>query len=178
MSDQALVNGVLLENKDDVLSYNFSEKHTEIIKSLINLQTNMDAASKDANNPHFGKKYADYKNVWDAVGPLINKNKMAYMLIPSGGPKFFSFTGMLMHECGEYLKCTVQIEASRISPQEFGSLSTYMKRYLLQLLTGVATDQDDDGNKATKKPDQKPLEKPAPPQQNKSMEAIPSFASR
>lgn len=133
----------------DIIEIGFSKDRLKILKAMLSVQSEMGVASKDSTNPHFKSRYADYKSVWDAVGPILNQHKVLYTIIPSGGPRLYTYNGLLMHESGEFMKCSIQIEASKAGPQEFGSLSTYMKRYILQLLTGVATDEDDDGNKAS-----------------------------
>lgn len=148
--------------KDAFVDFTFSKEHLKIISALVAVQSEMGIALKDSTNPHFKSKYADYRSVWEAVGGFLNKQKIAFMVLPSGGPKLYNFTGLLMHETGEFIKCSVDIEALRAGPQEFGSLSTYMKRYLLQLLTGVATDEDDDANKANGKKDLPPEPSPKP----------------
>lgn len=149
------------EFNDPLIKFNYSKEHLKIISSLLKVQSEMGVALKDSTNPHFKSKYANYRSVWDAVGTVLSQNKILYTVFPSGGPKLFTFDGVLMHASGEYIKASVQIEGIKNGPQEFGSLTTYMKRYLLQLLTGVATDDDDDGNSSQGKGD-KQQDKPKP----------------
>jgi hypothetical protein len=55
----------------------------------------------------------------------------------------------LIHESGEFIESEM-ILPSHPEPQKFGSLITYYKRYQLQALLGVNTEEDDDGNSAVK----------------------------
>ena len=74
---------------------------------------------------------------------------------------------ILLHESGQYLSTRTPVFCAKPNdPQAFGSGITYSKRYALQALLGLPT-EDDDGNAATnhnggngKKPEPRPQPKP------------------
>ena len=67
-----------------------------------------------------------------------------------------------MHTSGQWMSATVSVipmagNKGTNEVQVFGSALTYMKRYALAAMLGVAGDEDDDGNSATvKKAERKP----------------------
>jgi hypothetical protein len=54
-----------------------------------------------------------------------------------------------MHISGEWLKATANLKLAKQDPQGQGSAYTYMRRYALSGILGLATDEDDDGNTAS-----------------------------
>jgi hypothetical protein len=67
------------------------------------------------------------------------------MLTANGGP---SIRTMLMHASGEWIGSEVALPSVPARVQELGSLVTYMRRYALAAILGIAPDDDDDGNAA------------------------------
>ena len=143
----------------------------DLYVDLIKAQSELKAALKDGENPHFKSTYATYNSVWEAVnGPLV-KNGFAFYVLPSGGPSDFEFKGVLAHKSGEKITATIKCRNTG-NMQGVGSLITYAKRYLLMCLTGVPTDDDkndengfdcdDDGNAAVNKPHNVPKNSPPP----------------
>src|SRR5690625_1713070 len=56
-----------------------------------------------------------------------------------------------MHESGEWIEFPpVFFEAEKQTPQGYGALITYIKRYSLSAIFGITSDQDDDGNESSK----------------------------
>lgn len=62
-----------------------------------------------------------------------------------------ALTTIVLHKDGAFIKGTMPLppSAASMSPQEFGSLVTYMRRYALTAALGIATEDDDDGNHAS-----------------------------
>jgi hypothetical protein len=61
-------------------------------------------------------------------------------------------TTMLMHSSGEWLAATSRMTPKDQTPQGQGSAITYLRRYALSSVLGLATEDDDDGNAASKAP--------------------------
>ncbi len=128
-----------------------TEDTTTAIKALVKAQSEMTRAAKDANNPHFGSKYADLAAVQDACMPALQKNGFAvvYHITREDGKSYVS-TKML-HESGWEAQCDIPLVVDKNSMQGLGSAITYARRYGLLCLSGVAP-EDDDGNKAAANP--------------------------
>jgi hypothetical protein len=57
-----------------------------------------------------------------------------------------------MHDSGEWLKATAELLLDKATPQGQGSGITYMRRYALSAMLGIATEDDDDGQAAEPRP--------------------------
>lgn len=101
----------------------------------------------------YSYKYADLADVTEAAMPLLAKNGLSFSSCPRAAERGYELVGVLLHSSGEKLEGSLPIGGN--SPQEIGSSLTYMRRYLLGCLTGLVTDNDDDGQlaqTATRKP--------------------------
>lgn len=138
----------------------------EISKALLAAQKSMGSATKDAKNPFFKSKYADYGAVLEACKDELNTNKITILQphINEGGVDFVET--ILLHESGEYISSQTKIEVSKKNdPQSLGSAITYARRYGLQSLVALPA-EDDDGESqynrqqpAVTKPAMKPVKK-------------------
>lgn len=93
--------------------------------------------------------YADLGTLTHTVIPLLNKHGLSFVTTPritEGGG--YELVGVLLHTSGESLEGALPIYGRQ--PQEIGSAVTYARRYLLGCMTGVVTEDDDDGKAATK----------------------------
>lgn len=52
----------------------------------------------------------------------------------------------LTHKSGQWMACSLWAMAEGAGPQALGSVITYLRRYGLQLIAGIAADDDEDGN--------------------------------
>ena len=95
-------------------------------------------------------KYATLSDIIDAVQKPLSDNGIARLQLVShdanGG--FYKLTTYLVHSSGQFIACEVPIITEGHSNQQFGSALTYMKRYTLSAMVGLAADEDDDGNAA------------------------------
>lgn len=127
-----------------------SESIASLAKSLSIAQGQMGGAVKGKANPFFKSVYADLSSVVDAIREPLSANGLSFVQVthPSEKNEIIVET-VLMHESGEWLSGTVAIPVSKADAQGYGSAITYAKRYGLQGLLGVPS-EDDDGNAAAK----------------------------
>lgn len=90
--------------------------------------------------------YAGLAEVSEAALPLLSKHGLAFSACPRGTDHGYELAGVLLHTSGERIEGALPIYGN--SPQEIGSAITYARRYLLGSMTGLVTDDDDDGNAA------------------------------
>ena len=117
-----------------------------IAKAIIAFQVDMESVSKDAENPFFHSKYATLENIISTAKPHLKKHGLSFSQFPDGD----SLTTIIMHESGELLQATCRMTPKDETPQGRGSAITYLRRYALTGALGIATDEDDDGNAASK----------------------------
>ncbi|MGB6105678.1 MAG: ERF family protein [Pusillimonas sp.] len=134
---------------------------TKVSAAFVKAQAEIEKACKDRTNPHFRSKYADLGAVVDAIKPALEKNGLAFMQKFHHDDKGITVETIIIHESGETLSNgTLNVPASKMDAQGFGSACTYARRYSLQAAFGVAP-EDDDGNAASQQQAQKPAKPPA-----------------
>lgn len=144
-----------------------SEKLNELATALAKAQGEVTGAHKSADNPFFKSKYADLAAVWDACRDPLSRHGLAVIQLPSteifeyqrknddGEQETASYarvtvTTRLVHSSGEWIEGSVCAEACDAGSQAIGSAITYLRRYALQSMIGIAP-EDDDGNAAVGK---------------------------
>ncbi len=122
-----------------------------LAKSLAAAQSVIENATKGSVNPHFRSKYADLAEVLNTVRPVLAEHGISIVQAPSYAEGIASVTTLLMHESGEYVESVASSPVQKDDPQGIGSATTYLRRYALAAMCGVAQ-EDDDGNAASKAP--------------------------
>ena len=125
-----------------------SESIKHIAAALNNAQAEMSGAKKGANNPFFKSKYADMNSVVDAVRIPFCNNGLSYSQFPIMQDNKVGVETILMHESGEWMSDILVLPMVKQDPQSAGSAITYAKRYALQSIAGIPS-EDDDGNAAS-----------------------------
>ncbi len=130
-------------------------KATNINEALLIAQRNIGAAVKGASNPFFKSKYADLGTVMEVVKKPLNDAGLSVtqelrVIRSVDGGALNTLVTVLRNTDGETIESAIIVpECKKI--QDLGSAITYLKRYSLQALLFVPT-EDDDGNFDTKKP--------------------------
>lgn len=119
-------------------------------------------AIRDAQNPHFKSKYADLSSIREACrAPLASNGLAVSQAVDIDGDRTVLVT-TLMHSSGEWLSSCYPIDPVKRDPQGMGSAITYARRYSLAALVGVVSDEDDDGERASRRDDRDYGEAPRP----------------
>lgn len=90
--------------------------------------------------------YAGLPDVSATVMPLLTRHGLAFSVCPRITEHGGEVVGILLHTSGERLEAALPLFGRQA--QEIGSALTYARRYLLGCMTGVVTDDDDDGSLA------------------------------
>jgi hypothetical protein len=117
--------------------------------AFIKAQAEMGSAKKTSVNPHFKSKYADLAEVIDTVKLPLNSNGICFLQSVHSQEGMVCVTTTLLHSSGQYWESTFGVIPTDWNPQKLGSLITYLKRYSLAAICGIAADEDDDSNTAT-----------------------------
>jgi len=139
-----------------------AKKHNSIAEALSTAQSKMGNAVKNSVNPHFKSTFADFPAVRDIVIPALSAEGIACIQHVDGadGSVTVRTTIHWMETTIEAGNCTIKLDG-RNAAQAVGSASTYLKRYQLAGLGGVAQ-VDDDGQSATDAPQTTPSRARAP----------------
>ena len=127
-----------------------TETTTGLAAALAKAQAEMNNPTKNTTNGHFRTKYADLAACRDAVLPILAKHGIALvqMAETTEDGRSVELTTTLLH-ASERLDCgtlRLPLSGSNLS-HALGSALTYMRRYSLCAVAGVAADDDDDGNR-------------------------------
>lgn len=120
---------------------------------------------KEADNPYFKSKYAEYPEIQAAIKPLIQKEALLVMFLPVSDNKLTMYVKDTTSN--EFYKCTSDLNMTAVSPQAQGSAITYLKRYMLTAFFDLQIEDamDDDGNAGSQKQQPKQQNQPAQQQQ-------------
>lgn len=139
-----------------------SDSIAALAAALAEAQGEMENASKNSTNPHFKSKYADLAEVLNTVRPVLSKHGLSVTQFPSYGDGLVHVETIIAHKSGEWMSEKCSAPAQKQDPQGVGSAISYLRRYSLAAVCGIAQ-EDDDANAATKpKAETKPTQKPAP----------------
>jgi len=141
---------------------NKSESLTKIAPALLKAQKAIGVALKSTANSYFKSSYADLEAVINAVKGPLNDNEIMFMQAIQRDELGIFVETVLLHSVGEFVVSeTPVLVQDANNPQKMGSGITYAKRYALQAICGLPT-EDDDGNAAAKPP-KKPVKPPVKP---------------
>jgi len=137
----------------------------ELAKALAKTQAVLAHATKDRENPFFKSTYATLKSVWEACRKPLTDNGLAVVQQVNRSGTEVSVRTMLIHSSGEWVASVTTLPVKEQTAQGYGSAITYGRRYGLAAIVGVAPDDDDDGNEASRPQPQKspPWQRPSPP---------------
>ena len=156
---------------------NKSESIKELAKALNAFQSEVSGAKKSAVNPFFKSKYANLEEVINCAKDAMANNGLSISQFPITGDKTAGVETILMHSSGEYISSVLLLSVSKNDPQGMGSAITYARRYALQAMAGIPS-EDDDGNAPPEPP---PVTLPEGVQSRQGFRVhgvVPSRASR
>lgn len=144
----------------------------EIANALAVFQGAVEAVKKDSDNPFFHSKYASLDSILKAIDQPLATAELSFAQFPDGAN---GLTTILMHApSGEWIEATYTIPLAKNDPQGAGSALTYMRRYALGAILGLATETDDDANTASTPKSIKPPVKASTPITERVDEPFPS----
>ena len=124
-----------------------SESIAALAKAIALSQLHVENALKSSTNPHFKSKYADLAEILNTVRPVFSANGIAIVQTPTFESGVASVETMLCHESGEFISSVCSSPVSKQDAQGIGSAITYLRRYSLAAMCGIAQ-EDDDGHQA------------------------------
>jgi hypothetical protein len=119
----------------------------ELFTALAKMQGEVENATKGSLNPHFKSKYADLAEVLNTVRPVLAANGLSVIQSPSFDGGICHVTTTIAHSGGGYVSGTMSCVPAKQDGQGIGAATTYLRRYSLAAVCGVAQ-EDDDGNAA------------------------------
>lgn len=130
---------------------NLDHANAALFAALASAQTEVENATKGSINPHFKSRYADLAEVLNTVRPVFGKHGLAIIQSVQTDGRVVSVTTTLGHKEGGFVSSTTACLAAKEDAQGIGAAATYLRRYGLAAMCGVAQ-EDDDGNAASQRP--------------------------
>lgn len=113
-----------------------------------NREVEVEGQSQSGNKFKYKFKYATFDAILDAARKPLSDNGLSYTQTLANGDGKYRLVTTLMHESGQFLTSETPLLVQGNTSQAFGSALTYMKRYSLAAMLGIAADEDDDANAA------------------------------
>ena len=157
-----------------------SDSIKNIAVALVKAQSEMGVVVKGADNPFYKSKYADINDVIKTIKEVLNNNGIAFLqpiaVKDVAGEKVNLVETMLLHTSGEYLIGEIEVILKDKDPQKMGMSVTYSRRFGLQSMVGLPS-EDDDGNTASGKEDKTKSDKPSRFTRTKKTEKVEEVES-
>lgn len=131
-----------------------STEITELARAMLKVQAELQPALKDRENTFSKSRYATLNSVMDACRDALITNGIWLVQHPvpvEAG--YLGLTTKLVHvESGQWQSSLMVMPLPKADPQGYGSALTYGRRYSLAALVGIVTEEDDDGENASLRP--------------------------
>lgn len=126
-----------------------SQDITELAKALLAVQSQLQPALKDAENPFTRSSYATLNSVMNTCRQalLANGILMTQFPVPAETGHLGLATKLIHAESGQWHSSLAVVPLPKADPQGYGSAQTYARRYALCAMLGIVT-EDDDGEGA------------------------------
>jgi hypothetical protein len=157
---------------------NKSDTIGELAKALCKAQHDFGPLVKGATNPFFKSSYSTLAAVIDVSRTPLHENGLCFTQTNEPDePGFITVDTTLIHESGEWIQGRIRMPLAKNDPQGYGSSFSYAKRYALQAILGLAS-EDDDAESATQRkapvgksePQKPPVTQPEPQVQPQGQE--------
>lgn len=119
----------------------------ELAKALSKAQGECKNATRNCKG-HFGP-YTDLAGIIATIREPFSKNGLAYMQHFLPFAEGWVLVTELSHTSGEWTRSVLPIN-HKLDPQKFAASATYMKRIALSAMAGIAAEDEDDGETATR----------------------------
>ncbi len=123
---------------------NTPEQQVSLVKALVAFVSEAQDVHADSDNPFHKSRYASLQAHLLALKPLAKKHGLAIIQMPIGDIDAVGIRNIIIHEDGGMLSCNALVPAEKgMSGQQAGSLYSYVRRYSLASIAGIATEDDD-----------------------------------
>ena len=116
---------------------------TKLYAAMARARSQMKAPKLDGTNPHFKSRYVTLAGLLEAAMPALSANGIHIWQAPVDD----CLLTVVTHSSGESMEYRTKLPAAK-HIQDYGSILSYMRRYLLSSILSIAGDVDDDAEAA------------------------------
>lgn len=121
-----------------------TEQRVALQKALVNAIAETTDVHADSNNPFHKSKYASLNAHLALVKPIFAKHGLAIVQFPCGHENAVGINTVIIHKDGGRMEEESIIPCPQgIDGQKAGSIFSYLRRYALAAVAGIATEDDD-----------------------------------
>lgn len=133
------------------------ERKADIYGALAKAQMEIVNAGTNIENAFLKTRYADLASCLNAVrGPLSNNGIALIQVTDDVSASVLGIRTILAHESGQTIEDHITMSPPKLDPQGIGSCRTYMRRYSVMAVCGIAGAADDDAEATKKDPNDYP----------------------
>lgn len=146
-----------LESSTDLIIGGTEDQKVKMFEALSKYYSEVQNPENTTTNTFFKAKYAPLNEVLNTIRPIMGKYGFACTQATGvdNGDCFVST--LLTHSSGAYIYYpTLRGKPAKQDIQGVGATLTYLRRFTLNAVAGVAGEVDDDGNAGSTKPQEKP----------------------
>jgi len=124
-----------------------TDLQTQFYTDLLNAKKEFPRFVFDSKNSHYRNPYLSLAGLLSNVDSILHNNNLFVIFTTSAevNNTYITFKAVLQHTNGCSIHNEISIKVSDKKDQEIGCTMTYMRRYLLCALLGIAADEEDDG---------------------------------
>jgi hypothetical protein len=124
--------------------HNTNENQVKLNISLVNAIKETKDIHADSTNPFHKSKYASLAAHLEALKPIFAKHDLAILQFPIGHESAVGVRTIIIHVDGASISSDALIPAEAgMTGQQAGAIISYLRRYSLASVAGVATEDDD-----------------------------------
>ena len=118
-----------------------------LFSALADAQGEIANAEKSSDNPFFKSKYADLAEVLNCVRPVFSRYGLGILQLPTTDKGTATVETIITYrQSGQFISEKLSAEiGGKKDVQAMGATITYLRRYALSAMAGIAQ-EDDDGN--------------------------------
>ena len=153
-----------LFNDFSSMNQNTAEQQTELNIALVNALSETQDIVADSTNPFHKNSYASLSKHLEILKPIFKKHGLGILQFPIGNEGAVGVRTIIIHASGGSVEADALIPADKeMSGQDAGSIYSYLRRYSLASVAGVATeDCDAETNRLAKSGSKPPAYAPKP----------------
>jgi hypothetical protein len=132
---------------------NTAENQAKLYAALTKAISETKDIVADSTNPFHKSKYASLSAHLKVLKPIFAKHELAIIQLPFGSHEAIGIRTIVIHSSGASLETDATLPADKgMTGQQAGAIYSYLRRYALAGVAGVATDDDDAESDRTARP--------------------------
>ena len=133
-------------NDSNPTSRSSSENLGELFDAMAKVQNGLKPVQKRGKSHH--GNYATLDDILDGPVRAYSKAGFSVVHLPRMEENYVHMTTVIGYRNGSTIKSTMSMPCDVSNPQKIGSVMTYLRRYMLASMLGLASETDDDANSA------------------------------